>query len=52
MNKVSFTLSALYIYKNWKVHVHVLEEQIRCVFDDNWKIFCQFFIKTYVVGAH
>ena len=28
-------------------------EEIRCVFDDNSKIiFCQIFIKTYVVGAH
>ena len=28
------------------------EEQIKGVFDDNSDIFGQFFIKTYVVGAH
>ena len=33
--------------------IHLSAEEIRCVCDDNSKIiFCQIFIKTYVVGAH
>ena len=26
------------------------EEEIRCIFDDNWKFFAYFFLNTYVVG--